>query len=757
MYGSKIDNLIKLRDNGFNVPAFTVVPYEDAVKEDLQFDMPSSGKLFSVRSSANVEDGEFQSFAGQFDTFLNVSRENVKDKIKEIISSLNSDGVKAYCEKSGTAISDIKMNIIVQDMIDSDIAGVLFTANPQGILNESVITVGRGLGEGIVSSKVDTTSYYYNLTDRICYFEGKEDLLDQDKIEELIGISNNMKAIFGEYLDIEFAVKNGVIYILQVRPITTLKTSDPLIMDNSNIVESYPGISSPLTTSFVDLVYSGVFKGVCRRVLKNDKELNKHEDVFLNMTGHVNGRVYYKISNWYTVIKFLPMSKKIIPVWQEMMGVRNKTYNEDDVKVGFFTRIGTYFNSVYELCTVPKNMKKLNEKFIVINDDFYKKFDPSLSPQELVALFNDVKVKLFDCWDVTLLNDMYSFIFTGLLKSRMKKKYKKDDNEINDYISGISDIESMKPVIEITRLALQKDNMSEEEFAKAKKEYIKLYGDRNLEELKLESRTFRSNPELLDWRINQYRKDMQRLKATWDSFNKEKNTEDKYDALTRYYVKKSSLGIYNREISRLNRSRIYGIVRLIVDALGAKYKEQGLIEKAHDIYYMKIDEALDLASNPKDMRKTVSDRKDQYKLYRELPPYSRLIFSEGPFSKRHTNVNRYHKKFNDNELSGVPCSGGICEGEALVITDVNDTGDVKDKILITKMTDPGWVFLLTQAKGVISEKGSLLSHTAIISREIGIPSIVGVKDLMDTVQSGDIIRMNGDKGKIEILKRSSDT
>ena len=296
-----------------------------------------------------------------------------------------------------------------------------------------------------------------------------------------------------------------------------------------------------------------------------------------------------------------------------------------------------------------------------------------------------------------------------------------------------------------------------EEFDASKKEYIRLYGDRNLEELKLESRTFRSNPELLDWRINQYRKDMDRLKETWDSFNRGKNTEDKYDALTELYVKKASLGIYNREISRLNRSRIYGIVRLIIDALGAKYKEQGLIEKAHDIYYMKIDEALELAADPRDMRKTVSDRKDQYKLYRELPPYSRLIFAEGPFNKRHANVNAYHKKLNDNELFGVPCSGGICEGEALVITDVNDTGDVKDKILITKMTDPGWVFLLTQAKGVISEKGSLLSHTAIISREIGIPSIVGVKDLMDTVRTGDLIRMNGDKGKIEILKRSGDT
>ena len=71
------------------------------------------------------------------------------------------------------------------------------------------------------------------------------------------------------------------------------------------------------------------------------------------------------------------------------------------------------------------------------------------------------------------------------------------------------------------------------------------------------------------------------------------------------------------------------------------------------------------------------------------------------------------------------------------------------------MTDPGWVFLLASAKGVISEKGSLLSHTAIISRELGIPSVVGVKDLMLTVKDGDYIRMNGDTGKIDIIRRGS--
>ncbi|MBR5058511.1 MAG: phosphoenolpyruvate synthase, partial [Clostridiales bacterium] len=201
MYGKKIDNLIKMRDAGINVPAFTVVPYEDAVKDDLKFDLPSSRKHFSVRSSADIEDGETTSFAGQFDTFLNVDRDDVPAKIKEIISSINSDTVKAYAESKNLSVDEIRMNVIVQDMIDADISGVLFTANPQGILNESVITVGRGLGEGVVSSKVDTTSYYYNLTDKICYYEGEEDLLTSEKTEELIGISERIKELFGEFLD----------------------------------------------------------------------------------------------------------------------------------------------------------------------------------------------------------------------------------------------------------------------------------------------------------------------------------------------------------------------------------------------------------------------------------------------------------------------------------------------------------------------------------------------------------------------------
>ncbi|MBO4635705.1 MAG: phosphoenolpyruvate synthase [Clostridiales bacterium] len=749
MYGKKADNLLILQKGGINVPAFTVVSSESPDK----YELPSDSGLYSVRSSCNLEDGALSSFAGQFDTYLNVRMEEVNDRIKMAFDSVKNESVISYAKHNDIPLTDIRMNVIIQDMISSDLSGVIFTSNPQGILNETVITVGRGLGEDVVQSRTDTTSYYYNCTDKVFFYEGSEDLLTLSEVERLIDISARINELLGEYLDIEFAIKDGEIYILQAREITTLNTSDPLILDNSNIVESYPNLSLPLTCSFVDMVYGGVFRGLSARVLKNDKELSRHEDVFMNMTGHVNGRVYYKISNWYTVLKFLPFNRKIIPVWQEMMGVRNKVYDKDDVKLTPFVRMMTYINSFTELISVPKNMRKLNDTFTAINDDFYKRYSENLTAEEVMDLYDEIKVKLFGCWDVTLLNDMYAFIFTGLLKSRLKKRYKRSDKEINSYISGISDIESMKPVIAITKLALDKDTLPENDYEAARAEYIRLYGDRNLEELKLESRTFRSDPALLDERIESYRKDMKRLRENYAGFSSPKEEETKTDPVTRMYIRRCSLGIFNREVSRLNRSRIYGMVRLIFDHLGKIYSDEGLIGDPFDIYWLTTDEATALYKTKEIMTGTVADRKKKYELFRELPAYSRLIFAGDEFDRTNMTVNSYRREISDTDIAGTPCSGGTVEGEVLVIRSIEDTYDVKDKILVTKMTDPGWVFLLTSAKGVISEKGSLLSHTAIISRELKIPSIVGIKGITEMLKTGDTVRMDGDTGEVTIVKR----
>ena len=739
----KKDNLILLKAKGFNVPRFDIIEWND---RNTDIDIKKYKRKYAIRSSSYLEDGEKNSFAGQFDTYLNVSPKDINKKVKQCFNSINNKNVLDYLRKNKIDKTNLKMDVIIQEMVNSNLSGIIFTANPQGLLNETVIVVGKGLGNKIVEDRIDTTTYYYNNTDNIYYYDGKKDLLSKKQIDELLILSNRIKELLGEYIDIEFAIEKDKIYILQARPITTINDKKQVILDNSNIVESYPGVSSPLTISFVKKVYSGVFRSLSLRITKNKKIIEKNYDYFNNMVSSSNGRIYYKISNWYGLLETLPFHKKIIPIWQDMMGVNNKSYEKNILRISPFTRIKTFFNILFELKKSQKNMEILNNKFIEINNEFNNSFKKGMKTKDILKLYVKIRDELFSIWDVTLINDLYTFIYTGRLKNKLKKKNYSEET-INEYISGISNIESLKPIKELINLSYIKGKISKDEYKELFNDYINLYGDRNLEELKLESKSFRTNPELLNKKIREYRKDKNKLKELYEELNSNKSTKIKTNSLT----KKVISGISNREISRLNRTRIYGMVRTMFIEIGKNLVKERKIRKVEDIFYLDIEE---IVNNKKlDLKKLISVRKKEYIMYKELPNYSRLIFSEKEFDKHHKRVNKVEKEISKNILEGTPTSNGKAVGEALVIEDINKKYDVKDKILITKMTDPGWVFLLANAIGIISEKGSLLSHTAIISREIKIPSIVGVEDATTIIKTGDYISMDATTGKIEIIRR----
>ena len=739
----KKDNLILLKEKGFNVPRFDIIEWNN---RNTDIDTKKYKGKYAIRSSSYLEDGEKNSFAGQFDTYLNVLPKDINKKVKECFNSINNKNVLDYLRKNKIDKTNLKMDVIIQEMVDANLSGIIFTANPQGLLNETVIVVGKGLGNKIVEDRIDTTTYYYNNTDNIYYYDGKKDLLSKKQIDELLIISNGIKEILGEYIDIEFAIEKDKIYILQARPITTINDKKQVILDNSNIVESYPGVSSPLTISFVKKVYSGVFRSLSLRITKNKKLIEKNYDYFNNMVSSSNGRIYYKISNWYGLLETLPFHKKIIPIWQDMMGVNNKSYEKNILRISPFTRIKTFFNILFELKKSQKNMEILNNKFIEINNEFNNSFKKGMKTKDILKLYVKIRDELFSIWDITLINDLYTFIYTGRLKNKLKKKNYSEET-INEYISGISNIESLKPIKELINLSYIKGKISKDEYKELFNDYINLYGDRNLEELKLESKTFRTNPELLNKKIREYRKDKNKLKELYEELNSNKSTKIKTNSLTKKVVS----GISNREISRLNRTRIYGMVRTMFIEIGKNLVKERKIRKVEDIFYLDIEE---IVNNKKlNLKKLISERKKEYIMYKELPNYSRLIFSEKEFDKHHKRVNKVEKEISKNILEGTPTSNGKAVGEALVIEDINKKYDVKDKILITKMTDPGWVFLLANAIGIISEKGSLLSHTAIISREIKIPSIVGVEDATTIIKTGDYISMDASTGEIKIIRR----
>ena len=779
--GNKAYRLFEMKEKGLNVPAFFCVN-ELPDKEELNLIL-DSGKEVSVRSSAHCEDSTDFSFAGQFDTFLGVKKENVYDKVKECFESVKKENVISYCNENSIDLQEIKMTVIVQEMVNADYAGVVFSANPQGILNESVIVMGCGTGDKVVEERTEVSTCYYNRTDRKYYTQRNSitsPIMSDMIVKRIIAVCEEVEKIFGELVDIEFAIKGDEVYILQARPITTIDDRHPLILDNSNIVESYPGISLPLTISFVREAYSGVFRGLAKRILRDDKIVNRYNNTYYNMTGAANGRIYYKISNWYTLLSFLPMSKKIIPIWQDMMGVSEKSVDRSPVSLSFFKRTGTYFNVIREAFTVRKNMEKLNAAFPETEKYFRERFTDDITLEEIKMLYDEVSEKLLSVWDITLLNDLYAFVFTGLLKSAIKKSGVNEyEKKVNEFISGITNIESMKPIKAMIRLADYDENVLNDlydaksidkleeklnnylKFKEEFYEYITLFGDRSPEELKMETVTFRENPLILMERIRTLSLDRKVFENTKKSLLDEKKeikdlTVDikRRKRRIKYFSKKASIGIMNREISRLNRTRIYGMVRSMFLRAGEIFYKEGKINEIKDVFYLTKEEVFNC--NPDMFLQIIKERKLEYQGFYELPAFSRIVFAKEEFNKKVANMVDVSKVFSDEKvLYGTPSSAGIVKGQAVVVKDACNPPDTKGKIIVAKMTDPGWVFLLSNAKGIISEKGSLLSHTAIISRELKKPAVVGVKDAFELIKDGDILELDGNRGTVKICTNKS--
>ena len=152
--GGKAYNLDILTKNGINIPRwFVVTSTED------NFEVQDN-KLYAVRSSAVGEDGSGNSFAGQMESFLYVKPEDIKARIHDVINSANSDRIKFYREQNGLSNDDIKVGVIVQEMINSEVSGVAFSSNPiTGKRNEIIISSVFGLGEGLVSGELNADTY----------------------------------------------------------------------------------------------------------------------------------------------------------------------------------------------------------------------------------------------------------------------------------------------------------------------------------------------------------------------------------------------------------------------------------------------------------------------------------------------------------------------------------------------------------------------------------------------------------------------
>ena len=862
----KAKNLGILAAEGFPVPKFIVLSEKEEVK--LSF---SEKEFFAVRSNFSAEDGGEHSFAGQFLTRLNVKREKVEEAVQEVFASYAGSldykekanrGKEEYCsQKQGKAeqgkaeqekaeqkkaeqrkVGSSVETVIIQEMLFPEKSGVLFTKNPKGLLSEMVAVLGQGLGDKVVEDQENVLTYHYFPGESL-YQEGKlrdnymgdekdadlekasrirlenENFADSKKdhragtivltekeLKTLFTLGERIEQLFQKPMDIEFAIEGGKIYILQAREITTLDTHLPIrILDNSNISESFPGICLPLSVSFAKEMYSGIFTSLGRRFL--GKKVSSYKELFQRMVGEFSGRMYYEISSWYDILRLLPFSKKIIPIWQGMLGVSNEEISFSKKKPSFFLKCRIAFLFCYYFLVSQRKMKALDRFFKERYASYTKQVEDEEDVKALFSLFLKMKEDLLREWDITLMNDMVSFISTHLYGKK----------------TAFS-LETMKPVRALSALkaVAGKYGLDSEEYRREKKSYISAYGDRIEGELKLETRTYRTNEELLDqWILDALETEkagqdsrgdfpkekyslrkgcseaehsMQKAYGEKDRFEKdsietdcsekdceetsrmEKPSEAKLRKSFLYRLAESSCN--NREISRLHRTRCFGLMRQIVDKIGEK-------TIGFDVYYLSLEELEEMLFSGKDFSLKIAREKELRKAYERLPVLSRVKLlgkvARDPLAGEIAVLNYESFKGKGNKdgigrdteegkgeterkedgestprvFFGRGVSKGIFRGEVLKIKSLQEVSvaDAKGKILLSYSTDPGWFPYLNMAEGLITERGSLLSHSAILARELEKPAVVNIPNIMEELHSGDIVEIEGDLGICSVVKQ----
>jgi pyruvate,water dikinase len=228
--------------------------------------------------------------------------------------------------------------------------------------------------------------------------------------------------------------------------------------------------------------------------------------------------------------------------------------------------------------------------------------------------------------------------------------------------------------------------------------------------------------------------------------------------------------IRNRENLRFERTRLFGRARLIFVELGDRFYRLGLLAEPRDIFYLEVEEALGLVegvASTADLKGLVAVRKAEFDHYRTLPPLPNRFETRGipiqnpprsqtPFGNNENPKSKIRAEGslweNPKSIAGLGCSPGLVRGPVRVVTDPKAARLRTGEILVAKRTDPGWILLFPAAAGLLVEYGSLLSHSAIVSRELGLPAVVGLAGLTDWLKDGDWVEFDGSTGLVTQLE-----
>lgn len=758
------------------IALFENAELSDAVKKEIAAHCDNN-TLYAVRSSGTMEDMADHSFAGQYDTFLNVKSDDVCKRVVDCYKSMFREVILSYIADNDIPSDDLRMSVVVQEMVDADISGICFTIDPTtGNDKEMLIEVSEGLGENIVSGKTAPQQYYYNWYDGQEVSQGERSgsrLLSEEQLSEYALCFRKIQQHFGYPCDIEFAVKDGKLYILQSRAITKLHYSfTPYIWTTADFKDG--GVSATVCTPYMWSLYEYIWEYSLRKFIV-DSEILRDDELPKKLGEMFYGRPYWNMS-------------AVKKTMSRVIGYREREFDNEYGIIGdyegdgettgvtpgsLFKMIKIVYHQSKLLSDRRKNSEKYKSELLEKYHSFKKNYDEH-TISDITAEFYELTHNIYLRSETTyfwqiFINTIHQSIYKdGLLKYVSESEYL-------SLLASIENISHLLPFYDmwsVTReirkdsdaFAFWKDTsaqgiasqLDDDRFCLKKVGgLIAEYGYHSDKELDITYPCYYEEPETVVRMV----KDMVLLDDSFSPENDKEKGRETYEQILLRIKNDVSGGKYKKIVKKIENmrrmlwwreefrdvsTRFYYMLRVYTIEYAKLLERNGVLEKYEDVWFLKVGDLWDYIEKkrtPEELARIIEKNRIYYAAYRNY-------MSENEIG---SDFSVADEPLSGNVIKGLGANTGTITGVARVVRDFSEIDRLQQgDILVTRFTDTGWTPKFAILSGIVTEYGGILCHAAIVSREYGIPAIVCCKDAMSRITDGQTITIDGSAGTVKI-------
>lgn len=802
------DNLDEIRVLGEQIRTHLenlAIPHEVEKEIVEAWEQNGKEKAYAVRSSATAEDLPGASFAGQQETYLNIlGQDQLLDSIRRCWASLYTDRAITYRAKNGFDHRQVFLSVVVQEMVFPDVSGIMFTADPiSGNREVTSIDASFGLGEALVSGLVSADLYQVRggqiiqkkiskkkiaiysiseggtITKDLALEQQQAQALADERILELTELGNKIEKHYGTEQDIEWCLANGKFYIVQSRPITSLYPVPKFVDGRLHILVSGGHIQmmtdamKPMAISvfstfipiiveaggrvFADMTTPFGIKPLRKRVPQVLRRMDEQLGAALE---EVLQRPTTKIPN--KRIPFGMVAPVAFPVVKTI--VKNILFADPVARRDF---VNHFIKESVKKCRQNVFSASIPSRIDAIKQDMKQEVFPALlevAPNWVSGeLVSEIVKKLLAKW----LGDTESFHALGRsLPGNVTSELglmigdladiARSNSQLLDYLQKAKDADFYKGLNEIPNC---------DSFRMKLEEFMRLYGMRCPGEIDISKPRWHEVPTTLVSSIMSHIRTMapgeHRTKFQEAAREAERVAKDiieqvrKHKGSIRAKILRRLIHVYRnlgglREHHKYLLIQHFDVYRQAILEVVQKLVQTGVLNEINDIFYLTLDEVRDLEKNTfmKDANQIIKERKQQEEINKKLTP-PRVMTSDGEVITGRRSVTNAP----EGALIGTPVSSGVIEGYAKIVLHPEDANLNEGEIMIAPFTDPGWTPLFHSAKALVMEVGGMMTHGAVVAREYGIPSVVGIDNATKVIKNGDYIRVDGTQGYVQILEK----